>query len=104
MWCGDQDFEDDADWYYKKQEDYSVCDAQDATCFSCGKKIEQGATCVRFERWRYPTEEEYEQGMEWELDHHACDLLSDLGVSNVIREDPARIECHTGCVVAYVFS
>ena len=45
-----------------------------------------------------------EQGMEWELDHHACDLLSDLGVSNVIREDPARIECHTGCVVAYVFS
>ena len=63
MWCGDPYFED-ADWYYKKQEDFSVCDAQDATCFSCGKKIEQGATCVRFERWRYPTEEEYDQGMK----------------------------------------
>lgn len=67
MWCGDQDFEDEADWYYKQQKDFSVCDAQGATCFSCGKKIEQGATCVRFERWRYPTEEECDQGMEeWE--------------------------------------
>ena len=45
-----------------------------------------------------------ERGMEWELDHHACDLLGDLGVSNVIRADDATIACHKGCVVAYVFS
>ena len=44
-----------------------------------------------------------ERGMEWELDHHACDLLSDLGVSNVIRTGDAAIVCHKGCAVAYVF-
>lgn len=42
-----------------------------------------------------------EEGMKWELDHHACPLLSDLGVSNVLTADPARFSCHEGTVVAY---
>lgn len=44
-----------------------------------------------------------EQGMEWELDHRHCDALSDLGVSNIIRESSARVTCHEGCIVAYLF-
>lgn len=45
-----------------------------------------------------------EQGMEWELDHKRCELLGDLGVSNVLRADPAVFTCHAGCAVAYVFT
>ena len=45
-----------------------------------------------------------EDGMEWELDHKPCELLGDLGVSNVIRADRARFTCHAGCAVAYVFA
>lgn len=45
-----------------------------------------------------------EDGMEWELDHHPCELLGDLGVSNVIRCSRARFTVHAGCAVAYVFS
>lgn len=44
-----------------------------------------------------------EQGMEWELDHHPCGLLGDLGVSNVLTADVARMSVHAGCAVAYVF-
>lgn len=45
-----------------------------------------------------------EQGMEWELDRWRCELLGDLGVSNVLRSDRAVFTCHAGCAVAYVFS
>ena len=45
-----------------------------------------------------------ERGMEWELDHRRCDVLSDLGISNVVREGSARITCHEGCIATYLFS
>ena len=45
-----------------------------------------------------------EDGMEWELDHKPCELLGDLGVSNVVRAERARFTCHAGCAVAYVFA
>lgn len=45
-----------------------------------------------------------ERGMEWELDHRCCDALSDLGISNVVREGSARITCHEGCIATYLFS
>lgn len=43
-----------------------------------------------------------EAGMEWELDRKRVPLLSDLGISNILRED-ARITCHEGILVAYAF-
>lgn len=43
-------------------------------------------------------------GMEWELDHHACELLGDLGVSNVIRAAAASMTVHEGCAVAYAYA
>lgn len=45
-----------------------------------------------------------ERGMEWELDHKPCEILWDLGVSNVITGDPASIDCHSGALVAYRFN
>ena len=45
-----------------------------------------------------------ERGMEWELDHKPCEILWDLGVSNVITGDPAIIDCHGGALVAYRFN
>lgn len=43
-----------------------------------------------------------EQGMRWPLDHKAMDFLGDLGVSNVVRDGRARVECHEGVVGAYL--
>lgn len=44
-----------------------------------------------------------ERGMRWELDHHDVELLSDLGISNVIERDPATITCHAGTVICWCF-
>ena len=44
-----------------------------------------------------------ESGMEWTLDRKRVPLLSDLGISNVLRSD-ARITCHEGMLAAYVFA
>lgn len=44
-----------------------------------------------------------ERGMRWELDHARVPLLSDLGISNVIEADPARITCHAGALVCWLF-
>ncbi len=44
-----------------------------------------------------------EIGMRWELDHHRVELLSDLGISNVIERDGATITCHTGTLICWVF-
>lgn len=44
-----------------------------------------------------------ESGMRWTLDHHAAPLLTDLGISNVISEPRARIICHTGSLIAWLF-
>ena len=43
-----------------------------------------------------------EQGMRWNLDHRGMDLLGDLGISNVVAGDGARVECHEGVVAAYL--
>lgn len=43
-----------------------------------------------------------EQGMRWNLDHRGMDLLGDLGISNVVAGDEARVECHEGVVAAYL--
>lgn len=45
-----------------------------------------------------------EQGMRWELDHHRVELLSDLGISNVIENDEAVITSHAGTLICWVFS
>lgn len=45
-----------------------------------------------------------EAGMRWELDHHHVELLGDLGISNVIEADLARMTCHEGVVAAWVFA
>ena len=53
-----------------------------------------------------PLSEEAEvsiRGMRWTLDHRRGELLSDLGISNVITADAADIECHEGVVGAWVF-
>lgn len=44
-----------------------------------------------------------ESGMRWELDHHQVELLSDLGISNVIESTPATITCHTGTLICWHF-
>lgn len=44
-----------------------------------------------------------EQGMRWELDHARVPLLADLGISNVIEADPARIVCHAGTIACWRF-
>lgn len=43
-------------------------------------------------------------GMEWNLDHHMCEPLSDLGVSNLVRSAPAAITVHDGCAVAFIYA
>lgn len=44
-----------------------------------------------------------ESGMRWELDHHRVELLSDLGISNVVERDKATITNHTGTLICWVF-
>ena len=42
-----------------------------------------------------------EHGLEWELDHAPLALLADTGISNIVRST-AKIEVHTGTVIAYL--
>ena len=42
-----------------------------------------------------------ERGMEWELDHKRVELLSDLGISNIVTDD-AEVTCHEGAIAAYL--
>ena len=66
MYCYyDEPEPDDDTWWMEDPKDFSACDAQDVTCKSCGEKIEKGATCLKFDRWRWPTAEESEQGAVW---------------------------------------
>ncbi|WP_102338501.1 thiamine diphosphokinase [Collinsella provencensis] len=44
-----------------------------------------------------------EFGMRWELNCAPVELLSDLGISNVIESNNALFTCHEGVVVAWVF-
>lgn len=45
-----------------------------------------------------------ERGMRWELDRHRVELLSDLGISNVIENDEATIACHSGTIICWTFT
>lgn len=42
-----------------------------------------------------------ERGMEWELDRKRVELLSDLGISNIVTDD-AEVTCHEGAIAAYL--
>ncbi len=44
-----------------------------------------------------------ETGMRWEVDHVDLPLLGDLGISNVIERETARVTCHEGRAIAFVF-
>lgn len=44
-----------------------------------------------------------ETGMRWELDREQVELLSDLGISNVVEDSSARIACHEGCLICWLF-
>ena len=43
-------------------------------------------------------------GMRWNLDHARVELLSDLGISNVVAAPGASIACHEGALGAWLFS
>lgn len=49
-----------------------------------------------------PNTEISEHGLEWELDHATLGLLADTGISNVVRRT-AKIQVHTGTVIAYLY-
>lgn len=49
-----------------------------------------------------PNTEASEHGLEWELDHAPLGLLADTGISNVVR-GTAKIQVHTGTVIAYLY-
>lgn len=49
-----------------------------------------------------PETEISEHGLEWELDHSPLGLLADTGISNVVR-GTAKIQVHTGTVIAYLY-
>ena len=49
-----------------------------------------------------PNTEISEHGLEWELDHATLGLLADTGISNVVR-GTAKIQVHTGTVIAYLY-
>lgn len=44
-----------------------------------------------------------ESNMLWELDRAHVELLSDLGISNVIESDSATITCHEGTLICWTF-
>lgn len=48
-----------------------------------------------------PNTEISEHGLEWELDHSPLGLLTDTGISNVVRST-AKIQVHTGTAIAYL--
>lgn len=49
-----------------------------------------------------PNTEVSEQGLEWELDHSPLGLLTDTGISNIVRTT-ATIQVHTGTAIAYLY-
>lgn len=49
-----------------------------------------------------PNTEISEHGLEWELDHTSLGLLADTGISNIVR-GTAKIQVHTGTVIAYLY-
>lgn len=49
-----------------------------------------------------PNTEVSEQGLEWELDHSPLGLLTDTGISNIVRRT-AKIQVHTGTAIAYLY-
>ncbi len=49
-----------------------------------------------------PNTEISEHGLEWELDHASLGLLSDTGISNVVR-GTATIQVHQGIAIGYLF-
>lgn len=49
-----------------------------------------------------PETEISEHSLEWELDHSPLGLLADTGISNVVR-GTAKIQVHTGTVIAYLY-
>ena len=44
-----------------------------------------------------------EQGLEWELDHSSLDLLTDTGVSNIVRTT-ANITVRQGTAIGFLFA
>lgn len=44
-----------------------------------------------------------ERGFRWELDRRRVELLSDLGISNVIEEASPTIACHEGTIACWAF-
>lgn len=48
-----------------------------------------------------PNTEVSEHGLEWELNHSPLGLLTDTGISNIVRST-AKIEVHTGTAIAYL--
>ena len=49
-----------------------------------------------------PNTEISEHGLEWELDHSPLGLLTDTGISNVVRST-AKIQVHQGTAIAYLY-
>lgn len=49
-----------------------------------------------------PNTEISEHGLEWELDHTPLGLLTDTGISNIVRST-AEIEVHTGIAIGYLY-
>ena len=49
-----------------------------------------------------PNTEISEHGLEWELDHSPLGLLTDTGISNVVRKT-AKIQVHQGVAIAYLY-
>ena len=49
-----------------------------------------------------PNTEVSEHGLEWELDHSPLGLLTDTGISNVVRET-AKIQVHQGVAIGYLY-
>ena len=43
-------------------------------------------------------------GMRWNLDGHPVELLSDLGISNVVEGDEASVSCISGVLICWLFS
>ncbi len=42
-------------------------------------------------------------GMRWNLDDAPVGLLSDLGISNVVEDSPARVACDFGAIACWLF-
>ena len=42
-------------------------------------------------------------GMRWNLDDAPVGFLSDLGISNVVEDSPARVACDFGAIACWLF-